>query len=620
MTGKISLKSIEFTGADTEPGSLFFGGGPCFVYGASNTGKSFVLKAINFLLGAAAKELPNIDESEPYDRAWLALNLPKTGDAVLERSTKGGAITLHTHAGARPGNSTARTLGAAHADDDPDTLSLFLLNELGIGRKRVAKNSSGQTISFSFRHLIRYSIVDETSIQATQSPISGTRADIALDRSIFRLLVTGKDDSAVQAKLTPPQFRVSKLARLATMDDLIADIEREISATETALGALPQATAEAEFDLIRQEVEAGRESIRGLVSARTDLASSISGDTARLNEVAAHVGRFHELERLYTSDIERLEAIEEAGFLLNLGGEHNCPLCGASPTNQHASHGTATIEAMRNAALVEITKIKALRIGLQPTIEDLSVERRAIEVRVAGCTKQLEEIETGMSRLSAVIGNRESVLRGALARRDLEQKLLRLREQRANFIERRDDYQAQKQSKKEKIDLSTPDKPIHELCQNISSILTQWQFPGNRRVSFDAGADDLRIDGKLRTDNGKGVRALTHTAFKLGVMQFCLERNLPHPGFLVLDSPLLTYRDVVRQPRHGALTADEQAVAQTPVRERFFEHLAGLKELGQIIVFDNIDPPSTVSLFATPVLFTRNPDEGRYGFFPVKRP
>lgn len=39
---------------------------------------------------------------------------------------------------------------------------------------------------------------------------------------------------------------------------------------------------------------------------------------------------------------------------------------------------------------------------------------------------------------------------------------------------------------------------------------------------------------------------------------------------------------------------------------------------GQIIVFDNIDPPSTVSFFAEPVLFTRNPDEGRYGFFPIE--
>lgn len=257
MTGKIRLNIIEFTGTDAEPARLDFGGEPAFVYGASNTGKSFALKAINFVLGSAPKELPNIEERAPYDRAWLALHLPTTGAAVLERSTKGGAITLHVGPTAGIGAPSAqpRVLGAAHSDDDPDTLSAFLLDELGYGRKRIAKNAAGQTVSFSFRHLVRYCIVDETSIQATQPPICGARPDIALDRSIFRLVLTGHDDSTVAAKLTPPQFRVSKQARLATMDDLIADVENEITETEAALAALaalPQGTAEAELDIIRQ--------------------------------------------------------------------------------------------------------------------------------------------------------------------------------------------------------------------------------------------------------------------------------------------------------------------------------------------------------------------------------
>ncbi len=616
MTGKIRINKIEFTGPDAEPAHLDFGGDPAFVYGASNTGKSFALKAINFVLGSAPKELPNIEEREPYDRAWLALHLPKFGAAVLERSTKGGAIALHT--GPKE-TAQPRLLGATHADDDPDTLSSFLLDELGFGRKRIAKNAAGQTVSLSFRNLVRYCIVDETSIQATQPPICGTRPDIALDRSIFRLVLTGHDDSEVVAKLTPPQFRVSKHARLATMDDLIADVEREIAETKAALSTLPGGTAEAELDLIRQEAETARVSIRDLVSSRTELVSAIADTTARLDEIGAHLARFHELERLYTSDIERLEAIEEAGFLLNLGSERDCPLCGASPTHQHASHGAATVEAVRNAALAEIGKIQALRAGLQPTIADLNSEQQAIVMRSAALSAHLEQIEHDMSSLATTVSDKEFALRGALIRRDIDQKLARLIEQRFSFIKRRDDYHEQKQSKRDTIDFSTPDKPLHDLCQLIRAILTQWQFPGERHVAFDFAADDIRIDGKLRTDNGKGVRALTHTAFKLGVMQYCLERGLPHPGFLVLDSPLLTYRDVVRQPQHGALTPDEMAVAQTPVREKFFEHLSTLKDLGQIIVFDNIDPPSTVSLFAKPVLFTRNPDEGRYGFFPVER-
>lgn len=619
MTSKIRLENIEFTGPDAESARLTFSGEPSFIYGASNTGKSFVLKALNFLLGSAPKELPNIDERAPYDRAWLSVSLPKTGSAILERSTKGGAITLHTGPSARPGISTrnARVLSATHSVEDPDSLSPFLLDELGFGRKRIAKNAAGQTVSFSFRNLARYCIVDETSIQSTQPAISGQRPDIALDRSIFRLVLTGKDDSAITAKLTLPQFRVSKQARLATMDDLIADIDSEIAAANDALETLPQGTAEAEFDTIRQEVDAARASIRGLVTGRADIASAFAETVARLDEVSAHLARFRELERLYISDVQRLEAIEEAGFLLNLDSKRDCPLCGASAANQHTSHGAATIDSVREAALAEIAKIRALHAGLQPTIRDLTDERQAVERRASDLTVQLEQVENEMSDLSLSVSSREFILRETLKRHDLEQKLARLKEQHDNFVQRRDDYQKQKQSKKDKITFTTPDRPLHDLCQIVSSILTQWQFPGDRHVAFDPGVDDLRIDGKLRTDNGKGVRALTHAAFKIGVMQFCHECNLPHPGFLVLDSPLLTYRDVVRQPRHGPLTPDEQTVAQTPVREKFFEHLATLRHLGQIIVFDNIDPPLTASLFATPVLFTGNSDEGRYGFFPA---
>ena len=52
-----------------------------------------------------------------------------------------------------------------------------------------------------------------------------------------------------------------------------------------------------------------------------------------------------------------------------------------------------------------------------------------------------------------------------------------------------------------------------EFTQTVSTVLEHWQFPGERHVSFDETLYDLRIDGKRRRDNGKGVRAITHAAF-----------------------------------------------------------------------------------------------------------
>jgi hypothetical protein len=54
----------------------------------------------------------------------------------------------------------------------------------------------------------------------------------------------------------------------------------------------------------------------------------ISNNEQRRAEIQINFGRFEQLEEVYRSDIERLEAIEEAGFLLALGGTRIAPYVG----------------------------------------------------------------------------------------------------------------------------------------------------------------------------------------------------------------------------------------------------------------------------------------------------
>jgi hypothetical protein len=150
-------------------------------------------------------------------------------------------------------------------------------------------------------------------------------------------------------------------------------------------------------------------------------------------------------------------------------------------------------------------------------------------------------------------------------------------------------------------------------------VLSEWKFPGKYHVSFCNKTYDLRIDGKLRIDNGKGVRAVTHAAFKVAMLIYCRERNLPHPGVVVLDTPLLTYRDPIKNPKHGKLSNDEKALAQTPLMKNFFEHLHRIQDLGQFIIFENIDPPTNIDELANVEAFVGNM-YGRWGFFPSLEP
>ena len=105
---------------------------------------------------------------------------------------------------------------------------------------------------------------------------------------------------------------------------------------------------------------------------------------------------------------------------------------------------------------------------------------------------------------------------------------------------------------------------------------------------------------------GKGLRAITHAAVTLGLMEYCRERSLPHPGFVIMDSPLLAYFEPEGE--------DDQALQGSDLKERFYEYL--IQQHGrdsQVIIIENQHPPEKFDARLSLTVFTRNPAEGRFG-------
>jgi hypothetical protein len=109
------------------------------------------------------------------------------------------------------------------------------------------------------------------------------------------------------------------------------------------------------------------------------------------------------------------------------------------------------------------------------------------------------------------------------------------------------------------------------------------------RLQTRCKSHDILIDGKNRRGNGKGVRALMNAAFKIGVLVYCRAKNLPHPGVVALDSPLLSYRDP-HTSKHGELSPDDQAVTRTGLNEYFYRYLLAQHD-AQFIIIENDVPP-----------------------------
>ena len=208
------IRHLVFTGSDVESTGLDFQSGPNLVYGASNTGKSFALESLDFMLGGS-KQLPDIKERKGYETIWLGFSLEGVGDFTLSRGINGGSYELYEGLvkSAHPGQNV-QILSPTHNAKKDNNLSQFLLKYLELDGKFVAKNSAGVKVNMSFRDLTKIILVDETSIQIKRSPIeSGHYSTRPKERRIFKLLLTGTDDSAI-VPTNEDNFKVSSLRML----------------------------------------------------------------------------------------------------------------------------------------------------------------------------------------------------------------------------------------------------------------------------------------------------------------------------------------------------------------------------------------------------------------------
>lgn len=146
--------------------------------------------------------------------------------------------------------------------------------------------------------------------------------------------------------------------------------------------------------------------------------------------------------------------------------------------------------------------------------------------------------------------------------------------------------------------------PFSELVQNT---LQSWGFPGADHVHFDLQSKDLVISGKPRISFGKGLRAITQAAFSISLLDYCAKKDSAHPGFVILDSPLLSYKEP---------DGDDDDLSRTDLNGNFYRFLLQLQKNRQVIVVENTDPPSDVELGTRVEHFSGTLDQGRFGFFP----
>jgi hypothetical protein len=294
-----------------------------------------------------------------------------------------------------------------------------------------------------------------------------------------------------------------------------------------------------------------------------------------------------------------------------------CPLCGAQPENQH--HDAicdGNVAAVTKAAAAEIEKIKLLQAELQGTVAALSAEH--VEVMRERKTLQGEwqqyqrQIETALSPDFASTRKRHAELverRATVRQADVLYKRVKQLRRRLDDPTPAPPPDVPKEPEATpEVDQYISKSVLRDFSQTVEKILNAWHFPDATDVYFDETSRDVVIGGRPRGSRGAGLCAITYSAFTLALFEYCRARKMPHPGFVILDSPLIAYKEP---------SAEDEGIFGTDLKARFYQHLKTFAGSEQVFIVDNTDPPPNFLEEATH--FTKNPGIPRYGLFPYMK-
>lgn len=612
----MELRFISFVGPNKEAAEVSFGSGLNLIYGPSNTGKSSILDAIDFMF-ARERALKEIPEHEGYDQIFLGVEFTDGEQFTFVRNINGGDYLcfdgLHKE---KPTDQAPEILKAKKATKKNQAITDFILDRIGLANKKLKKNAENKTISLTLRNLLPLNLISETNIQKEGSPfISEQYSEQTEHKSRLKLLLTGVDDST----LLPAEAenrRISRSARIDFIDELISEysekMEIEISEDESldelkSQGERLSQTIEREHSLL----EGTEEQYSSFMFERTQFRKELEQNEEREAEISEMLGRFNLLKDQYLSDINRLDNICEAGSIIAVLPSEKCPLCGSKASNElEHDYCDGNLKEIVSAAQSEKGKLQKLFKDLMEAMGQLATEKANIENLIPTISKSISSVNEKLSKLTPQLSEK---------RRNYSE-LLGVRVHIERSIEMFDQLEKLK-SKKEALERSTPEarsadsgetslptKATNDLAQHLRGLLKEWHLANTDTVHFDKETGDFVIDGKHRISNGKGYRAITHAAATLALMKFCEERNQAHPGFVLLDSPLLAYEEPDNE---------EDDLTGTDVNKKFFDCLNQWNSR-QIIVFENRKSiPAEYSEGEQVFHFTKN-ETGRYGFFPTQ--
>lgn len=611
IQGRLKLTKLVLTGENKQDAIIDFKDGLNVIAGASDTGKSFAFECIDYALGSSS-ELKEVPEVDGYQSVFLEIE--DIGQRVIFTIERGipkekNKMTIYYSNYQDKDRAKNEKISITHSAKK--SLSKKMLNYCGCIYKNVKKNAE-KTQSFTFRSFIPLIMISELRITATYSPIY--RADsrgstfATSEKSVFKTVISGTDYEKKEKKENTEIAKAELKGKIEQLKQIINEIRLE---NNDLMKGVEDIKLEKSTEIIglNKFIKEKTDEIKKHELEYKNTQAEIEFENTELKRLLNNNNKFKLLKKNYLSDLDRLEFINDAFDLTQQLVEVECPICHSPMKINEIEKSDDYYEAL----VAEKLKIEVQLTELDKTIKDLSDEIMNKEENISKLENHKDEIKDILNnKLGPIVAEKVEQVQNLL---EIQEKINLITRNK----KRMDKYYTEINEWQEKIDSTVqnkgnkkenlPDEYTNELCMEIKQLLKKCDFIGEEDdIKYNSAINDVEIGDKEKASFGKGARAIINSTFLIGLMNYCYKKNLCHPGFVVLDSPLTTYKE--KDKKDGG---DENITKGT--KEKFYEMLAEQKN-GQIIIFDNEEPSSTVKKKINYLHFSGDSSVGRKGLIP----
>jgi len=605
--GKFYIEKLIVSGVGKEPSIVDFKDGTNFIIGPSNTGKTTIVKCIDYLFGfKSSKEKPFVFDGDGYSRFSLTIRTVN-GTVVLTRKLEESSVAV---------SGTDNNFENGEYSVNPNTkrnLNSILLQLMGIGDEhKILAKLSGKPQQVTLRSMLHMFLLKQNDISRESSVLlnSKTWYNDTASKALMLFLMSGRD---AEKKDTDEDKQIRKAKRTAVIA-YIRDSVGELVKRESELLKLRndgESSIGETIVTIKDEIADLQSQINAAIAKSKILMEDIFKHNSKLAECGVISQRFSELKSQYHADVERLTFIIEGRISQEgLPVNNTCPFCEGKITD---AQDTSYVEAARS----ELLHVRTHLIDLQKAESDVTAESTALQNAVATLESEKRAIDSLVSkdltpRINTLNGKLDEYRRAVELTKELE--LIQREEKRLSdevtIMENAKDAPNQRHDILQHFD----DEQLIAFSDKLRAILAACQYEGSASARFDLkGSFDLEVGGKTKAAvAGGGYCGFLNTIVALSLIEFLEEDGAYSPGFLIADSPL------------SQLSEPDDDTQLINKKTGFFNYLMASRPKQdtsdfrpQIIIAEH---PEKLPFFlegsenANVIEFTGDKKKGRYGF------